>query len=313
MRATLAAFLLLASPAAAEVPKVVTDIPVVQSLVAQVMGDLGQPDVLVPAGGNAHNYQMRPSDAGHLQDADLVFWIGPAMTPWLERGLASADHAKVVALLDAPGTHRRDFGAAGPDGHDHEGQDHEAESHDHEAEGAHTHEGVDPHAWLDPANARLWLGVIAGELSALDPANAAAYAANATAASAAIAATDTEVAATLAAAPRKPVVMFHDAYGYFAEHYGVEIVSTIALGDAATPGAARLEAIRHQLEHEGVACLFPEAQHDPKLAQTLIEGTPVRLGAPLDPSGSATEPGPDLYQRVLRNLGTGIADCLSGR
>lgn len=309
MRIALAASLFLASPAVADVPKVVTDIPVVQSLVAQVMGDLGQPAVLLGKGGNAHNYQMRPSEAGSLQDADLLFWIGPSMTPWLERGIESGTRAKAVALLDVPGTHLRDFGADGHD-HAHEGADaHGAEDHD---EDGHMHSGADPHAWLDPANAAVWLDAIARELSAQDPEHAGAYAANAGAARDSVAAADVEIRQALASAPQKPVVMFHDAYGYFADHFGLDVEGTIALGDAATPGAARLAEIRQALVAGGVACVFPEAQHDPKLALTLAEGTPVRVGPALDPSGSSTEPGPDLYQRTLTGLGRSIAECLSG-
>ena len=68
-------FFLLTAPAMAAVPQVVTDIPAVGSLVAQVMGDLGAPEVLLDQGANAHNYQLRPSQARALQSADLVFWI----------------------------------------------------------------------------------------------------------------------------------------------------------------------------------------------------------------------------------------------
>ncbi|MCX8509904.1 MAG: zinc ABC transporter substrate-binding protein, partial [Rhodobacteraceae bacterium] len=88
---TLAFVLTALGPMArAEVPVVVTDIPVLQSLVAGVMGDLGTPDLLVPAGAEPHSYQMRPSQGRVLRSADLVFWIGPEMTPWLGRALDSA-------------------------------------------------------------------------------------------------------------------------------------------------------------------------------------------------------------------------------
>lgn len=319
MRALIAACLFLASPASAEVPRVVTDIPVIQSLVAQVMGDLGEPAVLLGQGGNAHSYQMRPSEARHLQDADVVFWISPKMTPWLERGIESGTSARVVALLETPGTHRRDFGPAQAEAGDHDHAEGDAapgeaghEAGDAEA-GGHLHSGLDPHAWLDPGNAVVWLDTIAKELSALDPEHAGIYRANAGSARASVARTDAEVKAMLASAPHAPVVMFHDAYGYFAEHYGLDVAGTIALGDAAAPGAARLAEIRRQLETGGVACMFPEAQHDPKLAMTLADGTPVRVGAALDPSGSGTEPGPDLYQRTLLGLGRAISDCLASR
>ena len=80
---------LLGAPALAEAPRVVTDIPVTGSLVAQVMGDLGRPEILLPSGGNAHDYQLRPSQARSLQGADLVIWVGPGLAPWMARATKS--------------------------------------------------------------------------------------------------------------------------------------------------------------------------------------------------------------------------------
>jgi len=317
------ACLLLAGAAQAEVPAVVTDIPAVHSLAAQVMGDLGQPAILLEQGGNAHSYQMKPSQARALQDADLIFWIGPEMTPWLDRAVEGvALTGKPVALLSAEGTFRRKFGdeAQGHEehhaGHDHGDEAHEDEHEDHAPEGEaqeddHGHTGTDPHAWLDPANAQAWLGVIAAELAAADPENAATYSANAAAASKAVAALDAQLAATLAPVQGKPFVVFHDAYGYFVDHYGLTIAGTVSLGDAAAPGAERLTEIRHLLEDEAAVCIFPEAQHDPKQITALVEGTPVKLGAALDPSGSNLPFGPDLYGALLTTMAGTLADCLT--
>jgi zinc transport system substrate-binding protein len=347
---------LMPLPVLAETPRVVTDIPPVHALVAMVMGDLGQPELLLDRGANAHSFALRPSQAAGLQDADLVVWVGPEMTPWLNRaldGIGGKSHR--LALLSAEGTHRQDYGAtgahdhgdhghgaektghdhghdhggkAGHDDHDH-GHDHKAEKagdhgHDHghddkakkaghdHAHDDHAHEGLDPHAWLDPANARLWLGLIAGELAGHDPANAATYKANAEAAQARIAALDAEVAAMLAPVQGKPFVVFHDAYGYFAAHYGLTVAGSIALGDAAAPGAGRLQDLREDLTKGGILCAFPETAHDPKLVETLVEGTSVRIGAVLDPAGSSLEPGAGLYEALLTGLAQGIRDCLKG-
>lgn len=334
---------LLAGAALAEVPAVVTDIPAIHSLAAQVMGELGEPAILLEQGGNAHSYQMKPSQARALQEADLVFWIGPELTPWLDRAIESvALSGKPVALLQAEGTFRRNFGDGTQEHEDHAGDEHEHEDHahddhahdehahddhaghDHEAHDDHAHDdhghddhdghdhsGTDPHAWLDPANAQAWLGVIAAELAAADPENAATYTANAQAASEAVAALDTQIAATLAPVQGKPFVVFHDAYGYFADHYGLTVAGTISLGDAAAPGAERLTEIRHVLEEQGAVCIFPEAQHDPKQVETLVEGTPVRLGTALDPSGSSLTYGPGLYAALLTAMAGTLAECLT--
>ncbi len=295
--------LLTATPALAEVPLVVTDIPPVHALVAQVMGDLGQPELLLAKGADEHDFQLRPSQAGAVAEAGLVVWIGPQLTPWLDNAMeARPEGAVSLALLGGEGTKRRGYG--GEEGHDHD--------HDQADEDPHDHGGEDPHAWLDPGNAKVWLGLIAAELSRLDPENAGIYAANAAAAAEAITKLDGEVAAILAPAQGEPLITFHDAFGYFGDHYGLDFAGSIALGDAAAPGAARLAELRDRIEAGGVVCLFPEVQHDPALAQQLAEGTGVKIGGALDPVGSSLEPGPGAYAALLTGLAMTIADCVGG-
>lgn len=316
------ASLALSTAALAEVPRVVTDVPPVHSLVAQVMGDLGAPDLLLDQGASEHDLQLRPSQAAALQDAALVVWIGPELTPSLARaleGLGDAD--RTLGLLAVDGTHLQDFAEGGAHeghGHDH-GDDHGHDDHGHDDNeqghgddhAGHGHEGTDPHAWLDPANARLWLGVIADRLATLDPANASTYRANATAAQAGVEALEAEVAAQMAAVADRPAIVFHDAYGYFAGHFGITITGSVLLGDATPAGAARLAALRAATEGGAVACVFPEAQHDAGPAGQLAEGTGARLGGALDPVGSTLEAGPALYGALMRGLARTLADCLA--
>lgn len=319
--------LLLTSTAAttaalAEVPKVVTDIPPVHSLAAAVMQGVGEPVLLLEKGASEHHYQLKPSQAAEIAGAEMVIWVGPQLTPWMDSALENRpEGAALLTLLEAEGTYRQDYGAAtagkahdhGHDDHGHEEQAKDDHGHDHghddHSEEGHAHEGLDPHAWLDPANGQAWTGVIASELSRLDPENAATYAANASAAVAAITAADAEAAALLAPVKDRPFLAFHDAYGYFVDHYGLSMAGTVALGDAATPGAQRLTELREMVEAGQVTCLFPEAQHDPALVAQLAEGTGAKVGATLDPAGAFLEPGPGLYPALLVGTAKVIAEC----
>ena len=141
--------------------------------------------------------------------------------------------------------------------------------------------------------------LIATELGRLDPENAATYTANAVAAIEELAALDAEVATILAPAQGKPIVTYHDAFGYFADHYGLNIIGSIAEGDAASPGAARVTELRGTIEAGEVMCLFPEAQHDPALVTQMTEGTGAKVGGALDPVGSSLEAGPGAYSALL--------------
>ncbi|AZB57480.1 zinc ABC transporter substrate-binding protein [Cereibacter sphaeroides] len=333
---------LLAGPALAEVPRVVTDLPPVHSLVAQVMGDLGEPDLLLGQGADPHSFQLRPSQARALANADLVVWIGPEMTRWLERALEGRK-GEELRLMQVAGTHLQDFGEGaahdhvghghdhadedhdhageghehadeghGDEAHDHadEDHDHAGEAHDHGEHEGHSHTGLDPHAWLDPENAQLWLTAVARELGHLDPENAATYAANAEAARAALAELDRETAARLEQAQNQPFYVFHDAYGYFASHYGLTVQGSVSAGDAAAPGAAHLADLRAEMAGTP-RCIFPEAQHDAKLARQIAQETGAKAGPALDPSGSTLEPGPQLYANLIRGLADGILSCVA--
>lgn len=309
------ASLALALPAQAEGPVVVTDIPPVHSLVSQVMGDVATPTLLLTPGASEHDFQLRPSQAAALAEAGLVVWIGPELTPWLDRALEGLGTGQDLRLLSVPETVVMPFSDTGAhgghEGHDHGHADHGHDDHGHddnaEAKG-HDHSGTDPHAWLDPANAKVWLSAIAARLAEIDPVHADTYRANAEAAAQRIDALDADVAGRLAPVKGKPVIVFHDAYGYFADHYGVEVFGSIALGDATAPGAARLAELQAAATASDTLCVFPEAQHDARLAEQLAEAARAKLGAPLDPVGSTLEPGPGLYAALM----TGMADALSG-
>ncbi len=298
---------LLAAPALAEVPRVVADTPVTHSLAAQVMLGLGTPDLLLDPGADPHHAALRPTQAQALARAGLVIWTGPGLTPWLSGPIEALATGALLDLGAANGLHRQEFrDAALLD-------DHTDTDHDHDHDHA---DDTDPHLWLDPANAALWVETIAAQLALLDPDNADRYAANAGHASADIAALSADLAQTLASAGGTGLVMFHDAYGYFATAFGLNILGTITRGDAAAPGAARLTALRTALAGSrggsATICLFPEANHPQDLVALIAEGTDLRIGAPLDPAGVMQTPGPTLYAQTLRALARAIADCAAG-
>ncbi len=294
---------LAAAPVMAEVPKVVADTLASHALVSMVMGDLGQPKLLLEQGSNAHDVQLKPSQARALADADLVVWIGPEMTPWLDRALQGlAADGRKLSLLHSADTKTFDYGDAADD-HG------EAHDHDHDHEG-HDHQGLDPHAWLSPDNAQTWLGTIAAELSELDAGNAAQYAANAQAAKARLQALDGRLKAQLEPLKDRPFVTFHQAYGYFTRHYGLSDAGAINWGDATSAGAAKLQALTDTLKAGNIACVFPEAQHDPVQAERLTSASGVKLGPALDPEGSSLTPSADAYETLLQNLADGLTACL---
>lgn len=326
---------------AGEAPKVVTSIAPVHSLVAGVMEGVGEPDLLVRGGGSPHSYSLRPSEAQALQQADLVFWIGDDMEVFLRKPLeALAGDAEVVELANAPGIRLLDNREGGAwEGHDHHGEGHDDHDHGEHAEAKHGHDDHDHgehahdkhghddhdhaehahddhahgeknlHIWLDPHNAKRIVEAAVAELSKQDPAHAARYRSNGEAVLARLDALDEELASTLKSIRELPFIVFHDAYHYFEDRYGLNAAGSITVSPDRAPGAKRLSEIREKVADAGAVCVFSEPQFEPALVDTVVEGTPARTGV-LDPLGAEIEPGPDAYETLLRNLANDLRTCL---
>jgi len=305
--------------------KVVATIQPLHSLVSGVMEGVGEPDLLVQGGGSPHAYTLRPSQAAALQRADVVFWIGEDMETFLTKPLqALPQHAEVVALDKAPGMTLLPYREGGMwERHAHSGESdevHEAghvhdhdETHDDEDHEAH-HEKHgsgedDMHIWLDPANAKAMVARIVAGLSNVDPGNAARYQTNGAQLTEQLTELDAELGRELKPFQNRPYIVFHDAYQYFDNRYGLTPVGSITVSPDRKPSAKRLFDIRKKIRATGAACVFSEPQFEPAVVQTVIEGIDVRTGT-LDPLGSDLRPGADAYFILMRDLSKSLSGCL---
>ncbi|MEE3099944.1 MAG: zinc ABC transporter substrate-binding protein [Pseudomonadota bacterium] len=316
-----------AVPAAAE-PRaplnVVADIAPVQSLAAMGREGAGAPALIVTPGASPHGYALRPSQAGALQDAEIVFQVGAGLAPWLSTALEGlAGGARVITLAEAPGVRhlavREDAmfgdGPGETHGHDEDGgeADGAAEGHDDDHGHGHAHAAGmdDPHLWLNPDNALAWIEAIEAALSEADPGRAELYDANADRARARIAAAAETAEARLAGVHGRPYAVFHDAYAHFERRFDMPALGAVSLGDGARPGARHLAALRDRLVAAGAVCVFSEPQFPPRLVNALTEGTGIRH-AELDPLGAALTPGASLYPALIEGMAAAMADCLGG-
>jgi zinc transport system substrate-binding protein len=323
----------------ADAPNVVADIAPVHSLVSLVMKGIGQPQMLIPQNASPHHYAMRPSEAKALQEANLVVYLGEDLTPWLEPLFETvAASAEPLDLSEVDGVLRLSYREGpvfgeqkGHDDHDdHEGHDHEKEGHDdhegydHEKGGHddhddhegrddhahHDHDGNDPHMWLDPTNALVWLDAIASELGHIDPKNAARYRANAKMAKEEISHEIHHIEDRLKSVKGEPFLVFHDAYQYFENRFGIFATGSIALSDASKPSAKRLQQLKHHFEEEGIHCVLSEPQYPSELIDSVFGGFEPHIGV-VDPIGVDLELGFGLYLQLLENVALGIAQCVN--
>jgi zinc transport system substrate-binding protein len=293
--AFVASFLLIAS-AQADV-KVLTSVKPLQLIAAAVQDGVAVPEVLLPPGASPHNYALRPSDVRKVQSVDLLYWIGPDMEGFLPRVLKGRTRPS-VAVQDLPGLKLRHFA---------ENNSHaeEADEHDHD----HRPGNLDAHLWLSPINARVIATKMAADLSAADPANAARYQSNLKAFDERLDALDLRLKARLAGIAGKPYFVFHEAFDYFEDAYGLKHTGVFSVAAEVQPGAQHVAAMRTRLQEVGKTCVFSEPPLRPRLAETLVAGLPVKL-AELDALGGYTPATAQGYEQLLEKLGNDLAGCL---
>jgi len=301
----------LLSTSAFAAPNVVTSIKPVHSLVAAVMSGVGEPTLIVKGSASPHTYALKPSDAGALESADIVFWTGHGMELFLVDALETlAAQSTVVELAEAPGIALlpvREGGTFEPheeEAHD-DHEDHEVHDHAHDEHG----EG-DMHFWLDPENAKLMVVQIATTLAGADPENASTYQSNAEAEMVRLDELQAELAAMLAPVADKPFIVFHDAYQYFEARFGLDVVGSVTVTPDVMPGAARIDELKTKLSELGATCVFAEPNFEPTIISAITEGSAAKSGI-LDPEGGALAEGRELYPDLLRHLATSLVDCLN--
>ena len=294
------ASLLTAGAAQAEV-KVLTSIKPLQLIAAAVQDGVAVPEVLLPPGASPHNYALRPSDVRRVQSVDLLYWIGPDMEGFLPRVLKGRS-LPTVAVQDLPGMKLRRFAE---DSRSHADDADDADEHDHD----HRPGTLDAHLWLSTLNARVIAARMGADLSAADPANAERYQLNVKAFVSRLDALDARLKARMAGIHDKPYFVFHEAFDYFEEAYGLKHAGVFSVAAEVQPGAQHVAAMRTRLQEVGKTCVFSEPPLRPRLAETLVAGLPVKL-AELDALGGYTPASAQGYEQVLDKLGNDLAGCL---
>ena len=326
IKVTFISLLLMAtSPVRAEI-KVVTTIKPLHSLIANVMDGVGEPSLLIEGSTSPHSFTLKPSHAKLLEEADLIFWVGEGVETFMEKPLDSIiKNAEVVEFMEVESIEKLKFREESIfgdhddlDDHDEDHDDHDEEGHDdhddHDEEGHDDHEGheghnhgeFDAHIWLDPSNAKEMVHEIAHELGDLDPANKDKYEANAEATIIALDQLINDVSKDIN--KNAKFVVFHDAYQYFEERFGVRAAGALTLNTDVLPGAKQINEIQEVIKDKGINCIFSEPQFNPKIISTLAEDTNIKTGV-FDPLGANIVAGKSLYFILINDLSKQLKDC----
>ena len=282
--------------------KVVTSIKPIHSLASYIMDGVGSPGLIVDGYNSPHSFQLKPSHAKMLEQADIIFWIGEDLENFLEKPLATiAKKAEKIELLEIKGIKKLKFRERNifeeHEEHDDHGDDAKKKEHDdHEGHG---HGEYDPHIWLNPINAKVILNEITEHLIENDSKNASTYKSNLAKALAkidkliidVITETNTDLS----------YVVFHDAYQYYENRFNVNILGAMTVNPDVMPGAEQIHEIHEVIEHDNVSCILSEPQFNPDIIKSIAKDTSVKTGV-LDPLGANLKPGKDLYFDLIRNM-----------
>ena len=307
-----AALFLVLTPLKAEI-SVVTSIKPLHSLTSYIMEGVGEPELIIDGVASPHNFQIKPSHAKMLQNADLVIWIGDDLESFLPTALKSIPKDAVVfELLDQSGLKKLKFREKNIfEGHDDHGHDeHAKKEDDHDDHGhddhGHGHGSFDPHIWLDPANAKVIVKKITNQLSKIDKDNASTYKANSKKVIKDLDGLIKEVKNEIN--KDASFVVFHDAYQYFEKRFGLNVIGALTVNPDVMPGAEQLSEIREVIEHEKAKCIFSEPQFNPNIINSIASDTGVKTGV-LDPLGANIDKGKNMYFDLIKDMSNSLKGC----
>lgn len=245
---------------------VVASFSILGDLVRQVGGDRVGVTTLVGPDGDAHVYSPTPADAKTLAAAKLIVVNGLKFEGWMTRLIKSSGAKGAIATATTGIAPLALAGEGGrKDGHGHD------------------HAGVDPHAWQNVANAKIYVANIRDALGAADPAGKAIYEANASAYLARLDAVEGEIRAAVARIPadRRKAITSHDALAYFVKAYGIAFIAPQGVSTEAEASAKDVARIIRQVKADRIPAVFLENVTNPRLIEQIARETGAMVGGRL--------------------------------
>ena len=287
--------------------QVVTSFSILDDMVSTIGGDHVSVTSLVGPDGDAHAFSPKPADAQSLADADLIVVNGLQLEGWIDR-LIDASGYEGEVVVASNGIDTRSF-----EGHEGDHDDHDDHDHATDGEEEHHHHGdVDPHAWQDLENGEQYARNIRDALVKADPAHADAYRANAEHYIDEMEALDKEAKARLSRIPASDrlIITSHDAFGYFADAYDLELLSPVGINTLAEPSASDMGRLIQQIESSHARALFLENMTNPALINQLHEETGIAIGGTLYADALTAEGEGSTYLGVFQHNVDTLLDAL---
>ncbi|GMU40952.1 MAG: ABC transporter substrate-binding protein [Chloroflexota bacterium] len=267
-------------PAEADRLRVVTSLPLLAEFASRVGGEAVEVSSIVPLGVDEHSYQPPTTVARDIAQADVVFVNGYGLEETVlglivnnvRDGVPVVPAARGLTPLEADHDHEH-----GEDAH---AEEEHAEEVDTTGLDPAVHAEGDPHFWLAAANTVAYVETIRDALIAADAANEAGYRERADVLVTELRALDEEVRAALAVVPedRRKIVVFHNAFAYFAEAYGFEVFESVAPANPNQQASAQeIAGIIRSVREAGVPALYAEPQFSAQTLEAIAAETGTRV------------------------------------
>jgi len=231
-----------------------------------VAGDNMKVKLILPPGASPHLFEFSPRQLAELKNIKAVFAIGHGLDDWAAQ-VRNVSRGANVMIMDR-GIDLRKFEGTGKKGEDME----------------HEHGGIDPHYWLHLGNARKITENIAEALGQIDPAQKDSFKSNAQVYNEKLAAEEQRLRQLLAPARGRPILTFHDAWFYFAEDFGLDIVGTFEPAAGQEPTPRYLAELQREMKEKRIRVIFIEPQLSTAVLKSFAEDNHASI-AELDPLG----------------------------
>ena len=257
--------------------KVVTSFSVLDDLIRQIGGNRVEVKALVGPNQDAHSFSPNPKDAISVKNADLVVMNGLGFDAWSERLIKSSGY-KGEIVIATKGVEPIKSSEGG-------------------------HSSVDPHAFQDIKNVKLYVSNICDALIKLDPKSQALFEANKTRYIQELDSLDGEIKSAYASIPKEQrrVVTSHDALGYYGKAYNIVFLAPNGLSNEVEPNAKKISMLIRQIKADNIKAVFVENLKNNRVIEQISKETNVTIGGPLFSDALSNGPPAGTYIDMMRN------------
>lgn len=290
--------LLLALPLQAKTPSILVTIKPIHSLVSGLTLGISRPALLIEGTQSPHDYALKPSDRRLLNEADLIIYTGPAIEGFMHTLENKLDKKRLLALSELPGIKTL---PVRPQHSLKQEMDHDHHHHD---------SAIDGHIWLSIENAKTISQQLYQWLIKIDGDNRDRYTTNLQRQLDELNALQGQIRQQLIPVKQKPFMIYHDAFQYFEQEFGLQRSFFVTPSPEQQPGIKQVQHLRSIIRENKLKCIFYEPPYVPGILKTITEDQPVKV-LPLDPTGAQLTADDRLYFTLMHNIASQLQTCLS--